>query len=188
MVAIGQQSLDSSSNLFVGFWSHGHIVEDPLGTAGGPTEYYLGIIKEGVLEISREDSEYLGTTFPQRIELIVPQRSGMKFSGRLDELHKRNLHLLNGALPSETNNYIYPGTACAFESSFVRLVVRRRRCDGFVMEALIWKVLASGLIQIGGEADVIGTNFELVGIDDVNGDFGGDDISPLGYIYAPDPA
>lgn len=185
MVAIGSQSVDSTSNMFAGFWSHVHVTQDPMGT---PVDYYLGVAQEGVLEISREDSEYLGTTFPQRVELILPQKAGMKFSCRLDEIHKQNLHLLNAELPGEASNYIYPGVACAFEDVFVRLYLRRKRCDGFVMEAVFWKTTGSGTIQLAGGAEVQGTPAEFAALDDSNGDFGGSESAPLGYLYAPDPA
>lgn len=186
MVAIGKQSVDSTSNLFYGFWSHVSVVQDPLG--GSPVEYYLGVAQEAVLEISREDAEYLGTQFPQRVEVVIPQRAGMKLTGRLDELHKRNLHLLAGNLPGTTNNYIYPGAACPDETKYVRLIARRLRCDGFVMEAMFWKTQSAGLITIGGDATAVGTPFDLQALDDTNGDWGGSTTAPLGYLYAPDPA
>lgn len=185
MVAIGQQSLASSSNLFLGFWSHLSVVQDPLGAA---TSYYLGVAQEAVLEVSREDAEYLGTTFPQRVELVIPQRAGMKFTGRLDELHKRNIHLLIGNLPGTVSNYIYPGTSCPDETKYVRLVGRRIRCDQFVMEVLFWKAQSSGLFQLGAAPAGEGSPFDIAALDDVNGDFGGSQAAPLGYIYAPDPA
>lgn len=185
MVAIGSQSVEKAANLFFGYWSHASVVQDPLGAA---TAYYLGVVQEGVLEISREDAEYLGTTFPRRVEVIVPQRAGMKFSGRLDELHKRNLHLLVGNLPGETSRYIYPAATCPTDDRFVQFRARRERCDGFVMEVKFWKAQSSGLVQIGGGDPVAGSPFEISALDDVNGDWGGSTTAPLGYLYAPDPA
>lgn len=185
MVAIGSQSLDKAANLFYGFWSHAEVVQDPLGVA---TSYYLGLVQEGVLEISREDAEVLGTTFPQRQEVIVPQRAGMKFSGTMAELHKRNLHLLLGNLPGTSSNYLYPGAACPDETRFVRFIARRIRCDNFVMEVLFWKAQSNGLISIGGGDPIAGSPMEISALDDVNGDFGGSTTAPLGYLYAPDPS
>ena len=136
MTAIGDQSLESVTNLFYGQWSHVELIVDPLGAA---TSYYMGMVEEGVLEISREDVEIMGTTFPQRLEVMVPTRAGMKFTGQVDELHKENLHFMLGDLPSVASNYLYPGVACPDESKFVRFVARRIRCDDFVMEMVMWK-------------------------------------------------
>lgn len=185
MVAIGKQSVGSTANLFQGYWSHVEFVHDPLGT---PNAIYLGVVQEGNLEISREDTEYMGTNFPRRVELLTPAQVGMKFSGQIDELHKTNLHIAMGDLATDTNNYIYPGAACSFEEQFGNLICRRKRCDGFVMEALLWKTLGSGALAIGGDAAVIGSTVEFNALDDSGGDFGGAEDKPLGYIYAPDPA
>lgn len=185
MVAIGQQSLDSSSNLFYGFWSHVEVVQDPLGVA---TSYYLGQVNDGVLEISREDTELLGTAFPQTVEVMVPTRAGMKFSGTMLEMHKRNLHFLIGNLPGTASNYIYPGVTCPDESKFVRFVARRIRCDEFVMEAVFWKAQSNGLVQIGSGDPAASTPMEVAALDDNNGDWGGSSTARLGYLYAPDPA
>lgn len=185
MAAIGSQSLDKATNLFYGTWSHVSVVEDPLGAA---TNYYLGLVPEGVIEVSREDAVVLGTTFPQRTEVIVPQQAGMRFTGQLNELHKANLHLLLGNLPGTSSNYLYPGASCPDESRFVRFVARRIRCDNFVMEVVFWKAQSNGLIQIGTGDPVAASPIEISALDDVNGDFGGSTTAPLGYIYAPDPA
>lgn len=185
MVAIGTQSLDKAANLFYGDWSHVEVVQDPTGVA---TSYYLGLVTEGVLEISREDAEVLGTTFPRRVEVIVPQRVGMRFSGQMNELHKQNLHLLLGNLPGEASQYLYPGAQCPDESRFVRFVARRIRCDAFVMEVVFWKAQSNGLISIGSGDPVAATPMEISALDDVNGDFGGSTTAPLGYLYTPDPA
>jgi len=186
MVAIGQQSLDKSTNLFLGFWSHVSVTQTPVPGPG--TNYYLGLVTEGALEISREDAELLGTTFPQRVELMIPTRSGMKFSGQLAELHKRNLHLLLGNLPNSASNYLYPGAACPDESKFVRFHARRERCDHFVMDAVFWKAQSAGLIQIGAGDPTASAPIEMNALDDTNAEWGGSASAPLGYLYAPDPA
>lgn len=186
MVAIGSQSLDKAANIFYGDWSHASVVESPVPGPG--TTYYLGLIQEAALEISREDAEVLGTTFPQRVEIIVPQRAGMKFSGTMLELHKRNLHLLLGNLPSNASNYLYPGASCPDDSKFVRFITRRIRCDDFVMEAVFWKAQSNGLIAVSGGDPTAGSPIEISALDDTNGDWGGSTTAPLGYLYAPDPS
>lgn len=186
---IGVQSTHSTADLFQGFWSHVHFVKDPLAVApDAPVLYYLGVFQDAVLEMSREDTEYLGTHFPRRVELLSPTRMGMKFSGRMDQLHKNNLHLLIGEDISSASQYINPGAACAFDDVFGSLVARRERCDGFVMEATMWKVTGNGGLQIGGDASVVGTPAEFNALDDTNAAYGGSADSPLGRLYCPNPA
>jgi hypothetical protein len=156
----------------------------------GGAAIYLGMVKEGVLELSREDAEYMNTGFPQKLALMIPQRAGMKFSGRMDELHKVNLGLLVGNITTQSSRYIYPGTQCAYDATYFTFWARRRRCDGAVLEAKFFKSLASGMVQIGSgnDAGVAGTPFEVNALDDSNGDFGGTTSAPLGWLYAPDAA
>ena len=213
-MGIGKQSVGSTANLFQGYWSH---VEFRPGTAasriadhGGyvnPTNArYLGVVQEGVLEISREDVEYLGTTFPRVVELLTPSQMGMKFSGQLDELHISNMRIAVGedvaedrpgdAVTYDYSGYIYPGSSCGFTADeFGSLVCRRKKCSGdFIMEAVLWKTVGSGALSIGGDADVVGTPVEFNALDDSNGEYmdpawaTNADQYPLGYLYAPSPA
>lgn len=190
---IGKQSVGSTNNLFQGYWSHvefrkGGYNEDGTNYDASNKDMYLGVVQEGVLEVSREDNEYLGTTFPRVIELLSPAQVGMKFSGEIGELHKANLHLMVGDSIEATNNFIYPGASCDFGAVFGTLRALRKRCDGFIMEAVLFKTIGSGGFQIGGAAEVISSAAEFSALDDANGDFGGSAEAPLGWIYAPDPA
>lgn len=182
---IGLQSVSSTANLFQGYWSHVHFVKAP--TTEDEVLYYLGVFQDAVLEMSREDTEYLGTHFPRRVELLSPTRMGMKFSGRMDELHNANMHLLMGEDIADASQYLNPGAACAFDDVFGNLVARRKRCDGFVMEATMWKVTGNGSMSIGGDAAVVGTAAEFNALDDTNGVYGGSEDSPLGKLYCPTP-
>ena len=208
-MGIGKQSVGSTANLFQGYWSH---VEFRPGTAadrdtnhGGyaspDNARYLGVVQEGVLEISREDVEYLGTTFPRVVELLTPSQMGMKFSGQLDELHVSNMRIAVGeAVDSagdvDADGYIYPGSSCGFDDNeFGSLVCRRKKCSGdFIMEAVLWKTVGSGALSIGGDADVVGTPVEFNALDDSNGEYMDPNWVanaadyPLGYLYAPAPA
>ena len=74
MVAIGKQSVGSVSNLFQGYWSH--VEFRPGGFSETATARYLGVVQEGVLEVSREDVEYMGTTFPRVVEVLTPSQMG----------------------------------------------------------------------------------------------------------------
>ena len=210
MVAIGKQSVGSTTNLFQGYWSH--VEFQPGGHAGGNTPRYLGVVQEGVLEVSREDVEYMGTTFPRVVELLTPSQMGMKFSGQIDELHQSNMLIAAGDDASVAgalaDGYIYPGASCGFGANeFGSLICRRKRCSTdapFVMEACLWKTVGSGALSIGGDADVVGTTIEFNALDDSNGEFmpalvdvndpkpgewrTNPAAHPLGYIFSPAPA
>ena len=183
--AMGAQSVLSTSNLFQGFWSHVDVCKGGF-TSGNPI-MYLGVVPEGALEISREDTEFLGTNFPQTVELLTPSQVGMKFSGEIAELHKLNLHLAIGDDPYDADdNYIYPAASCATDA-FVSVRALRKRCDGFIMDMVIWKARSSAPVTIAGGTEVISTPVEFNALDDQNGEFGGSENAPLGYLYAPDP-
>tara|TARA_Y100000114_G_C11760950_1_gene329700 strand:- start:2044 stop:2748 length:705 start_codon:yes stop_codon:yes gene_type:complete len=221
----GKQSVGSTANLFQGYWSQVTFQNGGL-VAANTVERYLGVVQEGSLEISREDAEYMGTTFPRVMELISPAQVGMSFSGQMDELHHRNLQIAAGLEPKnerttvasdadqdgdldardhtmaqEDGDYIFPGASCATGNAFGTLRCARERCDGFVMEAVMWKALSTGALTLGGDANVIGTPLEFTAFDDSNGDFHdtsnadltGDNYktkkwgnkAPLGFLYAP---
>ncbi len=196
---MGQQSVLSTSNLFQGFWSAVDVKKggfDPAGTAYDATApiMYLGVVPEGALEISREDTEFLGTNFPQTVELLTPSQVGMKFSGEIAEMHKLNLHLSigddpyedNGGSPANASNFIYPAASCE-SSSFVSVRALRKRCDGFIMDMVIWKARNAAPLTIAGGTEVLSTPIEFNALDDNNAEYGGSSEAPLGYLYAPDP-
>ena len=153
---------------------------------GTNKDMYLGVVNEGVLEVSREDNEFMGTLFPRVVELLTPASVGMKFSGEINELREKNLHLMMGGDVESANNFIYPGAACGFDDVFGSLRCLRKRCDGFIMETVLFKTIGAGAFQIGGAAEVIGATAEFTALDDSNGDYGGSAAAPLGWIYAPD--
>jgi len=189
---MGKQSVLSTSNLFQGFWSHVDVKKGGFDSTGNSYDatapiMYLGVVPEGVLEISREDTEFLGTNFPQTVELLTPSQVGMKFSGEIAELHKLNLHLAIGDDPYDADDqFIYPAASCSTEN-FVSVRALRKRCDGFIMDMVIWKARNAAPLTIAGGTEVISSPIEFNALDDQNGDFGGDVNAPLGYLYAPDP-
>lgn len=207
---MGVQSTGSTANLFQGYWSH---VEFRRGgyTAGRDmysanyNEVYLGVVNEGALEVSREDNEFLGTMFPRVVELLTPAQVGMSFSGEIAELHKGNLHLMTGGSVEDNtagdnaSRFVYPGAKCGFQEAveaeggtvFGTLRAMRSKCssgEDFIMVCNLYKTIGSGSFSIGGAAEVISSATEFQALDDANGDYGGSDTAPLGYIYAPDPA
>ena len=197
---MGAQSVLSTSNLFQGFWSHVDVKKGGFvqgaGTAfdAASPVMYLGVVPEGALEISREDTEFLGTNFPQTVELLTPSQVGMKFSGQIAEMHKLNLHLAigddpyedNGGVPANASQFIYPAASCN-ATSFVSVRALRKRWDRFIMDMVIWKARNAAPLTIAGGTEVLSTPIEFNALDDNNGEYGGSTEAPLGYLYAPDP-
>ena len=182
-------SVDSVNNVFLGQWDEVTFIEDPLGP--GYDEVYLGAIRDGSLEVATENFEYYGTSYPRRLEAVFPQQVTMTFSGGMEELHKRNMHIALGNLPSETSRYIYPGASCVQENNFGSLEAKRRKCSdlgGGFITAFLWKTTGSGAITLGSADEVVNMPVEFNASDDSNGDFGGSTAQPLGWIYAEDPA
>ena len=187
MPVLSGQGTVSTDNFFLGFWSKITFQLEPLAWG---TVFALGSVQEGVLEISREDTEHLSTLFPRTVDFISPSQVGMSFSGQMEELQRNNLRLALGQSPQadagQQGNYIYPAASCTQDNQYGRLLMERIRCqDDFVMVALFWKTSGSGAVSIGGDAAVINTPVEFNALDDNGGDFGGTTEAPLGFIYAP---
>lgn len=192
LTSIGKQSVGSTTNLFQGYWSHVEFRKggyDPAGSSydASNKDMYLGVAQEGALEVSREDAEYMGTLFPRVVELLSPTQVGMTFSANLAELHKNNLALMVGGDVETASNFVYPGASCSFTDVFGSLRCIRERCDGFLMEAVLFKTIGSGPVSLAGSDNVIESASQFQALDDSNGEFGGGPTKPLGYIYAPDP-
>lgn len=163
--------------IFIGDW-------EEIVAIRGSTEYYLGNCPEGMLEIGREYYKHQSTCWPKKIDLVIPQTTTMKFSGKLEEIHSDNLKLLLGVDPSTCEHYIYIGYLTSLD--YISLRGRRRRqSDGFVIEFYIYKTTASSLIQLGSSNEAISTPIEFEALDDSDGDYGGSCTAPLGYIYVP---
>jgi hypothetical protein len=173
-----QGGIDEGSYL-VGEWS------ELVARAGG-VNYQLGNCPEGVLEVSREYYMHEDTSLPKKIDAICPIRTGMKFTGVLEEIHRRNVSLLVGQTLANTDSYVYIGAMGT--AYFYTLRGRRNRCsDNVAIEFVIWKCMTTSLFSLGGGPEAQGSPFEATGIDDTDGDYGGDATNPLGYIWSPAP-
>jgi len=177
----GQSSLDSEESLFAGEWSRAYAVVDPLTD---PTEVYLGIVKEGVLRVSREEIQYFGTDFPPSLEVVIPSQVNMQFAGRADELRARLAHFLVGdERIDNTSQYVYPGAGCAFSDIDVQFNAERINCNSNMIHVRFWKARASGAIEVGAANDIIGTPIEINALNDSDGTMGGSANVPLGWIW-----
>jgi hypothetical protein len=107
----------------------------------------------------------------------------MKFTGRIEEIKRQNMHFMIGDLLTSTEQYIYVGPSC--DPNFFTFSAKRNFCDGLIVEAIMWKCLTTGLIQLGNADEPISSPFEVHAIDDSAGDYGGSETAPLGYIWVP---
>lgn len=149
----------------------------------------LGNVTNGVLEMSREDFVHFGTAVPRVADYVVPVTMGMRFEGEASEFHYALFHALIGDALSSTSQYIYPGIQqCSVY--FTLQAMRRRACDGFVLEARIFKCHPGNVLSVGSNetADVT-MPFSVEGLDDQADAMGqgGNTASPLGYFFVPVP-
>jgi len=114
----------------------------------------------------------------------VPIRTGMKFTGRIEEIHVENLRLVLGMDPTNVNNYVYVG-ALTTPTYFTFRAQRQRNSDAQEITFKMFKAQSSGLMQIAGGDEAISTPIEIIALDDAAGNYGGSDAAPLGYIYLP---
>jgi hypothetical protein len=148
-------------------------------------DYYLGNVPEGVLEVTREYYQHEDVSFPRKIDLVVPVRTGMKFTGMVEEIHSQNVSFLLGeTLAVAGQNYIYVG-ALATSYFFTFRGRRVRISDGVGIEFCIWKALVSSIFTLGSGDEAQGAPLEVIGLDDTDGDYGGSATSPIGFIHVP---
>lgn len=166
------------SAILVGSWS------EVLANVSG-TDYQIGNVPEGQLEIGREFYEHVSTAFPRRTDLVVQTRVWMKFTGTVEEIHKQNVNWLMGGLISSTNNYVYVGQFTSL-NYFTFLGKRTRISDGVTIEFRMHKCLVRSVFSLASGDEAQGSPLEVEGLDDEQGDFGGSATSPVGWIWVPD--
>lgn len=147
--------------------------------------YRLGNCPEGVLEISREYYRHEDTQWPRKVDWVAPIRTGMKFTGRLEEINAQNVSMLLGqTLAVGAQNYLYVGA----QSSTYYFTLRGNRVrpqDNLTIEFQIHKCLQTSLFSLGGGDEAQGAPLECEGLDDAAGNYGGSSTNPLGWIYVP---
>lgn len=148
------------------------------------TNYRIGNCPDGVLEMSREFYTHESTQFPRRVDFVACIRTGMKFGGKVEEIHRQNVSMLLGQTLAPSVNYIYIGPLQT-SYCFTLRGKRVRPADGFAIEFCMWKVFVTSLFSLGGGDELQGSPFEAVALDDDDGDYGGSPGAPLGYIYVP---
>lgn len=151
----------------------------------GAADYQIGNCPEGVLEISREYYQHEDTSFPRKIDLVVPIRTGMKFTGTVEEINNQNVSWLLGQSLNPMQNYIYVGALT--QSYFFTFRGRRVRIsDGVGIEFCMWKAMVSSLFSLGSGDDAQGSPLEVTGLDDSAASMGGSATAPIGYMWVPD--
>lgn len=162
----------------VGSWSE-------LVASVGLVDYYIGNVPDGVLEISREHYSHEDASFPRKTDLVIPIRTGMKFSGVVEEIHKQNVSWLLGQGLTPVSNYLYVG-ALTTSYYFTARGKRTRISDGVIIDFCIWKAMISSLFSLGSGDEAQGSPVEIIGLDDTDGDYGGSAEAPIGWIWIPD--
>jgi hypothetical protein len=179
-------SFDGRTNDAVqGNWETLIAIEDPLGS---PLEHYLGPVREGTLDVTREDTQIFGTTFPRTVEFTLATSLTMQFTGQLATLNRMIANTILGNSPSAAGEYINPGLNCLASDAYVSLFGRRTRCSelgGGVINFKLWKTIGSGTVSLGSSDDEVTFPCEFTANDDRAGDYGGSPISPYGQIYIP---
>lgn len=183
------QSFNGKTNeALLGDWETLEAIEDPLNTNSMLTRHYLGPVREGSLEVTREDTQIFGTTFPRTVEYTLATSVQMSFTGQLATLNRMNANVILGFSPSSPGDYINPGLGCLAQDDFVSIFGRRTRCSelgGGIINFTLWKTIGSGTVSIGSAADEVTVPFEFIAQDDRAGLFGGSPSSPYGQIYIP---
>jgi len=173
-----QEGTYDESSLLVGDWSE--IYAEITGT-----QYRIGNVPEGVLEIGREFMEHIDTSFPRTTDLVVATRVWMKYTGKVEEINCQNVSFLLGQSLSCSSNYLYVGDL-ETPTYFTLFGKRTRVSDGVDIVFRIHKCLQRSLFSLGGGDEWAGSPLEVEGLNDVDGDYGGSSTDPLGWIWVPD--
>ena len=167
--------------LVVGDWAQ--VTVKPL--AG--SLLYIGSSKNGVLTITRDIYEHVGTSFPRRVDMRVTISIGMTYEGDLEEVHAENLALVTGQSFAAPGNYLYFGEMELIQY-FTLHAIRRRPQDKKWIEAHIHKASAAAEVQLAGGDEAIFAHLTAVANDDSDATYGGSSTMPLGYVFAPTQA
>lgn len=177
-----------TNEAILGDWETLVAIEDPLNTAMMRTEHYMGAVREGTLDVTREDTQIFGTTFPRTVEYTLATSVQMSFSGQLAQLNRTTANIVLGLSPSAVGEYINPGQGCLAQDDYIQLFGRRTRCEelgGGFINFTLWKTIGSGTVSIGSSEDEVTVPFEFIANDDRAGIYGGSPSSPYGNIYIP---
>lgn len=185
-----QQSFANTDQVLLGQWSHVRLEVDPLNINAMFSSHYMGAVRDAAFEMTREDQEIRGTTFPSAVAFVVSTTVGISFTGNFAEAGAVQLNSILGNLPTAAmdGGYIYFGASCQTEANYLSLIGQRTRCQsegGGIFACRIYKTRGTGNTSLGsGDADVTvaGT---FTGVEDNTGAFGGSPESRLGYIYSP---
>lgn len=178
----GVSGLQEESTVFGGGWPRVYAEVDPLGAA---TEINLGEVTDGALALDRQTVEIYSEHFPARLEVSAPAQVSMKFTGRARELRLRLLHMVIGdERLDDTTQYVYPGAACAFDDIDFSFYGERVSCAGVTCVFKMHRARSSGAIEIGSAGGDFATfPLEIGALDDADGEFGGSNSDPYGWIW-----
>jgi len=168
------------SSLLVGDWSE-------VFVQSGGNNYRIGNAPDGVLEVGREFIEHTSTKFPRTIDVIIPSKVWMKFTGTIEEINDMNVSWLLGQSIAPSSNYLYVGALqtpvyVTFRGARIRV------SDEVRIHFRIHKALVRSVFSLGGGDDWTNSPLEVEALDDAQADYGGSADDPLGWIWVPDAA
>ena len=172
-----QEGTIDESSLLVGDWSE--VFAEVSGAA-----YRIGNVPEGVLEIGREFIEHVDTSFPRKVDLVIPSKVWMKFTGQVEEVNRQNVSWLLGQTLAPASDYLYVGVLQT-PTYFTFRGARIRVSDSVRIHFKMHKCLLRSLFSLAGGDDFISSPLEIEALNDTDGDYGGSASSPLGWIWVP---
>ena len=173
-----QEGTYDETSLLVGDWSE--VYAEPLAGA----RLRIGNVPEGVLEIGREFYEHIDTSFPRTTDVIIPTRVWMKFTGKVEEIHRKNVSMLLGQTLAPTSNYLYVGDLDT-PSYFTFFGKRTRVSDNVDIVFRFHKAMQRSLFSLAGGDEAQGSPLEIEALNDKDAEFGGAAADPLGWIWVP---
>ena len=173
-----QKGTYDESSLLVGDWSE--VYAEPSAGA----RLRIGNVPEGVLEIGREFYEHQSTKFPRTTDFIVATRVWMKFTGTVEEIHRKNVSFLLGQTLNPTTSYTYVGDIDTL-TFFTFFGKRTRVSDEVDIIFRMHKCLQRSAFSLGGGDETQGSPLEVEALDDTDADYGGSSTDPLGWIWTP---
>lgn len=147
--------------------------------------YHLGCCQDGILRIANSYYRHRQTGYARKIDFVALIKSGMTFGGDIEELNTQNVSMLLGqTLSVGSQNYLYIGDKRS-TYYFTLRGMRTRPDDGLTLEFQIHKCLQASLFSLASDSNAIGAPLDVVGLDDTEGNYGGNSDMPLGWIYVP---
>jgi len=182
-----RQGTVSRESLLVGEWTELYAVVNGVTLR-------VGCVKDGKLNVRRKMAVHRGLrafgTMPDQAATVTTQ---MTFTGRVEELNRENLLWLLDRAPDEAKvaaqgdwpegriNYPSPSATAQYFTIYGR---RPYAATGEDLVFVMWKCRMADYIRISTIRE--GMRLKVVAHSDVDGDYGGSEAHPYGWVYGYD--